>query len=109
MGTRCLTIVKERGQEVLVMYRQMDGYPEGHGAELKEFLADKVMVNGIGGTDKNIFNGMGCLAGQIVAHFKTEPGNFYLHPSGTRGVGEEYIYYVTAKLGERAKITTEEV
>ena len=109
MGTRCLTIVQDRGQEVMVMYRQMDGYPEGHGAELKAFLADKVMVNGIGRDSKDVFNGMGCLACQIVAHFKTAPGDFYLHPSGTRDVGEEYIYYVKAKLGERAKVTVEEV
>ena len=35
---------------------------------------------------------MGCLAAQVVAHFKEEPGRFYLYPAGTRNCGEEYIY-----------------
>lgn len=109
MGTRCLTVVKdEDGKECLVMYRQMDGYPDGHGRELEEFLKGKKMVNGIGMNPKNIFNGMGCLAGQIVSHFKGEvAGNFYLYPSGTRDVGEEYVYIVTAKEGEEAKVKVE--
>ena len=42
MGTRSLTFVYEKyGQvqkPVVNMYRQFDGYPTGHGAELAEFL-----------------------------------------------------------------------
>ena len=35
MGTRNLTIIKnEEGQEILVMYRQYDGFFDGHGQEL---------------------------------------------------------------------------
>ena len=31
MGTRCLTIFKEAdGEEIAVLYRQIDGHPEGH-------------------------------------------------------------------------------
>ena len=38
MGTRSLTVVKEEENELLVMYRQMDGYPSGHGQDLANFL-----------------------------------------------------------------------
>lgn len=94
MGTRCLTRVFEDGKEILCMYRQFDGYPDGHGDELAKFLAPITVVNGIGGTNKNIANGMGCLAAQLVASFKTEPGGFYIMAPGTKDVGEQYTYHV---------------
>lgn len=31
MGTRSLTVMKDTGNEIAVLYRQFDGYPEGHG------------------------------------------------------------------------------
>lgn len=40
----------------------------------------------------NVANGMSCLAAQVIAHFKTEPGRFYVHPAGTRDVGESFVY-----------------
>lgn len=95
MGTRSLTVVEDgKGREVLVMYRQYDGYPSGHGEELAAFLKPFTVVNGLGDDRRKVANGMGCLAAQIVAHFKTEPGTFYLYPSGTRDYGEEYVYTV---------------
>ena len=50
MGTRSLTVVRdtEGAKDICVLYRQMDGYPTGHGAELKEFLVPFTVVNGIG-------------------------------------------------------------
>jgi len=99
MGTRSLTIVlDDDGHEICVLYRQFDGYPTGHGADLKEFLQGFRIVNGLG-PDKSIklANGMGCLAGQIISHFKQEIGGFYLYPSGTRDCGEEYIYTIYQK------------
>ena len=109
MGTRCLTVFKEEdGTEIAVMYRQMDGYPAGHGQELTDFLADKVIVNGIGTeTASEAFNGMHCLAASVVAHFKDGIGSFYLYPAGTRGIGEEYIYTVTQSDGRPFIITNE--
>jgi len=96
MGTRCLTVVEdENGNEILNMMRQMDGYPEGHGAELAEFLKDMVIVNGVSMNDtRKIANGMGCLAAQLVAHFKDYVGEFYLMPPKHRGFDEEYVYTV---------------
>jgi len=96
MGTRSLTVIVEAdGNEISVLYRQYDGYLTGHGAELKHFLNGFSVVNGLGIDDRrNTANGMGCLAAQIVANFKTGPGGFYLYPPGTRDCGEEYIYTV---------------
>lgn len=108
MGTRSLTIFEDsyktkggrtKREEVAVLYRQMDGYPTGHGEELSKFLAPIKIVNGLGVRKEVVANGMGCLAAQAVAHFKTEPGDFYLHPSGTRDVDEQYIYTVYEKGG----------
>jgi len=97
MGTRSLTVIKEAdGKEIVVMYRQMDGYIDGHGHDLAEFCEDIVIVNGIGvNKPRRIANGMACLAAQIVAHFKDGAGGFYLHPAGTRDCGEDYTYTVS--------------
>jgi hypothetical protein len=96
MGTRSLTVVKDsRNKEIIVLYRQYDGYPTGHGNELVEFLKPFTIVNGLSGDRSKVANGMECLAAQLVCHFKTEPGNFYLHPSGSRDLGEEFIYEIS--------------
>lgn len=111
MGTRHLTVVKDHdGEDLVVMYGQWDGYLSGHGKELKEFLDGFVIVNGITLEKEQlpkIANGMGCLAAQLVGHFKScrkdRAGNdvkpirasYHLEPPGTRDYGEEYIYTIT--------------
>lgn len=92
MGTHAITRVKENGQVILALYRQYDGYTGGHGKELAEFLVGKPLTNGIGDYDKPSFNGMGCLAAQLVAHFKTGVGGFYIYP--TDAEDEEYNYTI---------------
>lgn len=96
MGTRSLTVINdEDGKEIVVMYRHWDGYPEGHGAELKAFLEPIKIVNGLSEDTGNLANGAGCLAAQIVTHFKGDSaGNIYLYPAGTRDFWEEYVYIV---------------
>lgn len=100
MGTRSLTYVYESYDNehtpVLCMYRQYDGYMEGHGLELAEFLTRGQLINGLGGKDNGtVFNGMGCLAAQLVAYFKKEAGQFYLHaPVLNQDSGQEYEYHV---------------
>lgn len=110
MGTRSLTHFIERYKEpskdkrrkpivkdteIVVMYRQYDGYPSGHGIDLSEFLAKGRLVNGISPIEKElVFNGMGCLSAQVVAHFKEGAGGIYLHKAGTRDCWQDYDYYV---------------
>lgn len=94
MGTRSLTIVKdEDGRKLLTLYRQMDGYPTGHGQELADFLKPIKLVNGISNEKEPIANGMGCLAAQIVAHFKRAAGGFYIMTAGDHG--QDYVYTVS--------------
>ena len=97
MGTRSLTTFKEdhTDEEIVVLYRQYDGYPEGHGIDLFRFLNKMNMVNGMKPQQKRkTSNGMSCLAAQMIAYFKDEPGGFYLYRADTRDVGEEYVYTI---------------
>lgn len=106
MGTRSLTFVYDSyrmnigklvHEPIINFYRQYDGYPTGHGAELAEFLTGGRMVNGLIHTKtakELVFNGMGDLAAQLVAHFKQEPGGFYLYPVTTKDCGQDYEYHI---------------
>lgn len=107
MGTRSLTIFEDR-EEIAVLYRQYDGYPSGHGRELAEFLSGYRVTDGKF-LDPRTANGMSCLAAQIVAHFKTESGGFYLYPAGTRNAGEEFRYTVYGVAPMEPRIRAEDV
>lgn len=118
MGTRSLTILMDGGvsypnkaTEIVVMYRQYDGYPSGHGAELAQFLSGFTITNGIGDLTTKTANGAECLAAQIVAHFKNESGvgGIYLQPANTRNAGEEYRYFVYAEPGQPITILVYDV
>ena len=114
MGTRSLTTFvetykdnsgKKVKNEIVTMYRQYDGYMEGHGKDLADFLAGGELVNGFGVEDKVVFNGMGCLSAQVVAHFKDGVGGFYLQREN-KNSGENYRYKVIGDL-ETKEITIE--
>lgn len=95
MGTRSLTFVYDGDRPIMNMYRQFDGYPSGHGQELAEFLLSGKMTNGIPvGVKEHFFNGMGCLAAQLVANFKKDAGGFYLYPLDATDCWQEYEYHV---------------
>lgn len=100
MGTRSLTYVfadagNGEREPIMCMYRQFDGYVSGHGAELAEFLNGFEIVNGYGEAKPKLANGMGCLAAQLVAHFKVGTGGFYLEaPVLGRDHCQEYEYHV---------------
>jgi len=102
MGTRCLTIVYDHGKPIVNLYRQYDGYPSGHGAELAEFLGQfAAITNGISmGESRKTANGMGCLAAQLVAHFKQSVGGFYIHSVEDKECGQDYEYHVYEMDGE---------
>tara|TARA_B100000073_G_scaffold340499_1_gene340422 strand:- start:440 stop:817 length:378 start_codon:yes stop_codon:yes gene_type:complete len=80
MGTRAVTKVLNEDEEVILsMYSQFDGYPDGLGRSLIEFLKKIKMINGISfNEERKVANGMGCLAAQLVVEFKKEAGGYYL-------------------------------
>jgi hypothetical protein len=97
MGTRSLTYVKseyDTDDNIICMYRQYDGYPEGHGLDLANFLNGFRVINGFNGNPKLRANGMGCLSAQIIKHLKEGIGNIYLYPPNSKDCGEEYIYEI---------------
>jgi hypothetical protein len=96
MGTRSLTYVYDGESPVVCMYRQFDGYPEGHGREVASFLEELTVVNGLAMDEtRRVANGMGCLAAQLVASFKGQAGGFYLHsPILGREDWQDYEYHI---------------
>ncbi len=115
MGTRSLTRVIPRQEGIaynkghehaeeawVTMYRHYDGDPAWHGLELAHYLKDFKIINGLGGLPKMGIhaNGVGCLAAQLVAHFKTNVGDIYLRPHEGGGGDEDYIYTVFPKEGK---------
>lgn len=78
MGTRSTTkIYDERGNLLLALYKQYDGYLSGWGEDLKYFIRKSKFVNGFNETSKYIHNGVGCFALQLVKNFKDGTGGLY--------------------------------
>jgi len=103
MGTRSNTIIYDGDVQILNLYRQHDGYLSGHGSELLEFLEPLKMVNGYSIGEPNQANGAGCLAAQMVSHFKVGVGGFYIEPPMVDGLYDnDYTYIV--KVGEGGAI-----
>jgi hypothetical protein len=94
MGTRSLTFVYNDGAPIINMYRQFDGYPTGHGRELAEFLTSGKLVDGYSEKQSVQFNGMGCLAAQMIANFKNSVGGFYIYSVDSTDCWQEYEYHV---------------
>ena len=105
MATRAMISIAKReqrgsfsevpNQTIVDIYHHWDGYPEGLGVTLANYLLGTRIVNGIGPKDNEdvIFNGMGCLAASIVAELKDGPGNVYIEPRESHG-WIDYQYYI---------------
>lgn len=112
MGTRSVTIVRDNEfnppepHKVVAMYRQYDGYLEGHGKDLLDFLTGFNVVNGLSADQGDkVANGMGCLAAQMVAHFKDGPGGLYLEPMREdSNYGTDYTYTITGSSTEPMRV-----
>jgi hypothetical protein len=96
MGTRCLTRVFDGDREICTLYRHYDGYPEGHGRELADFVSTKRLVNGYSSRSTlrrvAMANGAGRMAAMIVVHFAED--DIDIMPPGTSDCWEEYEYHV---------------
>lgn len=112
MGTRSLTIIYDKDKkELLCLYRQFDGYPDGHGQDLLDFTENAKLSNGLILEDKQqkrTFNGMSDFACRLVTYLKNNqerdnhsgedlPGNFYIEGKYTgnpKDYGAEFVYSI---------------
>ena len=102
MGTRSnTTFFSEWSNEkpLAMIYRQFDGYPEGHGVQLARFLKEIKLVNGLRidseYSEVKVANKMSCLAAQVVVYLKEKPGDIYLEsPEDEENLGTEYNYRI---------------
>ncbi len=93
-GTPIAAMLRRANKNHLVsIYRQFDGYPDGHGKELFDFAKNMTIVNGFTGGMKagTHANGAGCFAAQLVKHFKEDIGGIYITTKDDR---QEYDYFL---------------
>jgi len=87
------------------LYKHYDGYPEGLGVTLANYLNGYDISNGIiNGVQGPIANGIGCLAAQLVSYMKDGPGDVYLRKPSNIDM-EDYVYYIWIKENEEIMIS----
>jgi hypothetical protein len=108
MGTRSLTHIyaETRSTEpqtpLLTLYRQFDGYLDGHGALISETFKGRRLVDGYSDEKRDV-NGMTNAATMLIGAYYVatkEPGkpiscgNLYVTEAGAKDQGEEYTYHL---------------
>lgn len=90
---------KVKNDNLVLVYLQYDGYPDGHPLDTMKWLSEGQVVNGLGlNENKNVFNGAGCLAAQLIERLKDGPGGTYVNPMSSRGRSwEDYTYDIIVK------------
>lgn len=97
MGTRStVKFIAKRGEKLAPLvniYQQFDGYIEGVGYNLANWLKGKKIINGISmGKNTDAYaNGFECLIAQFIRDFKQEVGGLYIT---TIDNSQEYNYDV---------------
>ena len=97
MGTRSTTHIYNGNisteNHLVSIYKQYDGYISSYGIDLSDFLNKMKLVNGYDSTQENggFANGMGCLAAQLIKHFKVGIGGYYIT---NKTNSQEYDYYI---------------
>ena len=98
MGTRStITFYSRMGGTnffLVNIYQQYDGYLEGVGKELCEWLKPKIITNGFSKANWNIANGAGCLAAKYISEFKPATGGLYIYPEDVAHEDCDYNYSV---------------
>jgi hypothetical protein len=92
MSTNGYVRIEEDGETIVGFYKHFDAYPSGLGLDMATFLKDIKITNGIHHKNEKIANGMGCLAAQLIAELKTEPGDLYIQKDEECS---EYIYTIS--------------
>jgi len=102
MGTRSTVKFydeQQKDEPILSVYQQFDGYIDGVGYDLVNFLKNKTVINGFSNEtmEGGFANGIGCLAAQYVVENKIRIGGFYLT---NKDDSQEYNYKVRFKDGK---------
>ena len=79
---------------IVDIYHHWDGYPEGLGVTLADYLENKKILNGLPINPVDVFNGMGCLAASLITKLKDGPGNVYIDGPDVKRSWIDYEYYV---------------
>ena len=116
MATRAMISIAKREEGVsfseipertiVDIYHHWDGYPEGLGVTLADYLNGMKITNGISNKDDEnyLFNGVGCMAASIIAELKDGPGNVYIEPRESHG-WIDYEYYIWGDEGKTIYIS----
>ena len=95
MGTRSKTSfikrIGDKREHLVSVYQQYDGYIEGVGYDIANYILSKKIINGICGDTKDKANGFDCLIAQFIRDFKTDVGGLYIT---TEDNIQEYNYNV---------------
>ena len=115
MATRAIIRVAEREEGVsfseqtdnirVQIYHHYDGYPEGLGVTLANYLGPKKIVNGLPFGDGwcrsvDVANGMGCLTASLIEYLKEAPGNVYVDYPYQDRFDIDYTYYIWGTEGK---------
>ena len=113
MATRAIIRVAEREEGVsfseqtdkirVQIYHHYDGYPEGLGVTLANYLNPKKIVNGIPlkpTSSVDLANGMGCLTASLIKYLKEAPGNVYVDYPYQDRFDIDYTYYIWGTEGK---------
>ena len=110
MGTRATIHIAKREEgvsfseipekKIVSIYNQYDGFPEGLGVTIADYLDGKRIVNGLGGDRGGVFNGLGCLAASLIAELKEEAGYVYIDNPDCPHGWLDYEYVVWGDAGK---------
>jgi len=99
MGTRATIHIAKREEgvsfseipekKIVSIYNQYDGYPEGLGVTIADYLNGKRLVNGLG-----------CLAASLVAELKHEAGYVYIDDPNCPHGWLDYEYVIWGDAGK---------
>ena len=100
MGTRSTIKFYDEDEFICAVYQQFDGYIDGVGKQVVDFISSKSFVNGIG-RDENVFNGYHCFIAQFISNFKTSAGGLYM----TSKDDEQEFNYIVKKQNKKIIIS----
>jgi len=106
MSTHANIHIYDKEERFVSLYKHTDGYPSGLGLELYNFLVNIKLVNGLNPEMKNVANGMGCLAAQLIANFKTTPGDLYVISPNSDSL-QDFNYHIYGTGGVFSTMVTD--